>query len=191
MAQRQDALHTLGFAVWSDDIALVRELLDAGTPVDDYGTDDTAGKTPLMESVDEIEPFYDSTRVLLTRLLLSAGADVDRPDNSGRTALHYAVGAGRAAVELLLAAGADPNAAREGGLAPLHEAILRGNASAIEALCRAGRYESRAPGKDRPYPIRPLDREPRRLHPCGTECRDPATYIRIERARQSNPLDQR
>ncbi|KQQ96369.1 hypothetical protein ASF72_01535 [Arthrobacter sp. Leaf141] len=138
MAQRPDALHTLGFAVWSDDIALVRELLDAGTPVDDYGINDTAGKTPLMESVDEIEPFYDSTRVLLTRLLLSAGADVDRPDNSGRTALHYAVGAGRAAVELLLAAGADPNAAREGGLAPLHEAILRGNASAIEALCRAG-----------------------------------------------------
>lgn len=138
MGQRSDATHTLGFAVWSDDVALVRELLDAGTPVDDYGIDTAAGKTPLMESVDEVETFYDSTRVFLTRLLLSAGADVDRPDNSGRTALHYAVGAGHVAVELLLTAGADPNAAPEGGLAPLHEAILRGNASAIEALCRGG-----------------------------------------------------
>lgn len=129
---------TLGFAVWSDNVALVRELLDAGAPVDNYGSDTVAGVTPLMESVDELEPFYDASRLVLTQLLLSAGADVARRDNTGRTALHYAVGAGRMAVEALLAAGSDVNAAGEGGATPLHEAIVRGNVSTIEALCQGG-----------------------------------------------------
>ncbi|WP_425359382.1 ankyrin repeat domain-containing protein [Arthrobacter celericrescens] len=91
-----------------------------------------------MESVNELEPFYDASRLVLTHLLLSAGADVARRDNTGRTALHYAVGAGRAAVEALLAAGSDVNAAGDGGATPLHEAIVRGNVSAIEALCQGG-----------------------------------------------------
>lgn len=129
---------TLGFAVWSDNVALVRELLNAGAPVDNYGSDTAADVTPLMESVDELEPFYDSSRLVLTQLLLSAGADVARRDNAGRTALHYAVGAGRMAVDVLLAAGSDVNAAGDGGVTPLHEGIVRGNVSAIEALCHGG-----------------------------------------------------
>jgi|GEM_PF-3719832 len=142
MRSKPSAARTLGFAVWSDNIVLARELLDAGAPVDNYGSDTAADVTPLMESVDELEPFYDATRVALTRLLLSAGADVARRDNAGRTALHYAVGAGRAAVELLLAAGADVNAVGDGGVTPLHEAIVRGNVSAIEALCQGGANRS-------------------------------------------------
>ena len=129
---------TLGFAVWSDNLALVRELLNAGATVDNYGSEAAADVTPLMESVDELEPFYDASRLVLTQLLLSAGADVARRDNAGRTALHYAVGAGAMAVEVLLAAGSDVNAAGDGGATPLHEAIVRGNVSAIKALCRGG-----------------------------------------------------
>src|SRR5690349_19919501 len=59
----------LGFAVWSDDLPRVRELLTGGASADDYG-DGVADKTPLMESVDELEAFYDSDRADVTRLLL-------------------------------------------------------------------------------------------------------------------------
>jgi ankyrin repeat protein len=138
MPSKPSTPRTLGFAVWSDNVALVRELLDAGAPVDNYGSDTAADVSPLMESVDELEPFYDNSRLVVTQLLLSAGADVSRRDNAGRTALHYAVGAGGFAVEVLLAAGSDVNAVDDGGGTPLHEAIVRGNVSAIEALCHGG-----------------------------------------------------
>jgi len=142
MPSKPSTPRTLGFAVWSDNVALARELLDAGAPVDNYGSDTVADMTPLMESVDEPEPFYDASRLVLTRLLLSSGADVARRDNTGRTALHYAVGAGGMAVEVLLAAGSDVNAAGDGGATPLYEAIVRGNVSAIEALCQGGANRS-------------------------------------------------
>lgn len=138
MPPKPSTPRTLGFAVWSDNVALVRELLAAGAPVDHYGSDTAADITPLMESVDELEPFYDDYRLVLTQLLLSADANIARRDNTGRTALHYAVGAGAMAVEVLLAAGSDVNAAADEGATPLHEAIVRGNVSAIEALCRGG-----------------------------------------------------
>jgi len=142
MPSKPSTPRTLGFAVWSDNVALVRELLDAGAPVDNYGSDTAADVTPLMESVDEPEPYYDASRLVLTQLLLSAGADVSRRDNTGRTALHYAVGAGRIAVEAILAAGSDANAADDEGATPPHEAIVRGNVSAIEALCQGGANRS-------------------------------------------------
>jgi ankyrin repeat protein len=127
----------LGFAVWSDDEARVRTLLAEGAPADDYG-DGVVDKTPLMESVDEIEGFYDDSRAAVTRLLLDHQADVHRRDRDGWTALHYAVGAGRAAVLLLLEAGADPNAAAADGATPLHEAVRRMNAGSVVALCSFG-----------------------------------------------------
>lgn len=127
----------LGFAVWSDNGVRVRKLLAGGTPADDYG-DGIVDKTPLMESVDELEAFYDSDRADLTRLLLEHRADVHRRDRDGRTALHYAVGAGRTAVLLLLEAGADPNAAATDGSTPLHEAVRRMNAGSVAALCISG-----------------------------------------------------
>ncbi|WP_284528123.1 ankyrin repeat domain-containing protein [Microbacterium sp. T2.11-28] len=142
MPSQPSSPRTLGFAVWGNDIALVRELLDAGAAVDSYGSDTADDVTPLMESVDEMEPFYDASRAGLTQLLLSAGADVMRCDSAGRTALHYAAGAGCTAIELLLAAGADADAADGEGVTPLHEAIDRGNISAIEALCRGGANRS-------------------------------------------------
>lgn len=130
------APRTLGFAVWSENVDLVRELLVAGAPVDDYGSK-TPGVTPLMESVDEPEAFYDDSRSAITHLLLSAGADPNRRDHAARGALHYAAGAGARAVDLLLAAGAEPNAVDDRGRTALHEAIDRGSVTAALVLCRS------------------------------------------------------
>ena len=91
-----------------------------------------------MESVDEVEAFYDDSRAGVTLLLLDHQADVHRRDANGWTALHYAVGAGRVAVLLLLKAGADLDAAAGDGTTPLHEAVRRMNIGSVTALCRFG-----------------------------------------------------
>jgi ankyrin repeat protein len=140
MSAAEPALPTpsgLGFAVWSDDEARVRGLLAEGASPDDYG-DGVVDKTALMESVDEVEAFYDESRAAVTRLLLGHRADVHRRDGNGWTALHYAVGAGHAAVQLLLEAGADPNAAGADGWTSLHEAVRRMNAGSVATLCCLG-----------------------------------------------------
>jgi ankyrin repeat protein len=94
-------------------------------------------KTPLMESLDEVEAFYDNDRRAMTALLLEHGADVQRRDESGRSPLHYAADVGAAAVEMLLSGGAAVNA-QDDGTTPLHVAVERGSVTAVEALLRAG-----------------------------------------------------
>ncbi|WGL52515.1 ankyrin repeat domain-containing protein [Nocardioides sp. BP30] len=146
----------LGFAVWSDDLERVRSLLSAGAAADEYG-DGVADATPLMESVDEVEYFYDDERSAMTKLLLDHGAEVNRQNSDGRTALHYAAGAGRTAVELLLEGGADPNAVAVDGRTPLHEAVDLLNLGAVQALCGAG-ADRTATDRDGRTPADLLDR---------------------------------
>lgn len=142
--------------MWCDDLERVRSLLDAGAAADGDGDGD-GDRTPLMESVDEVEDSYDDERFATTKLLLEHGADANRQDSVGRTALHYAASAGRAAVELLLEGGADPNAVAVDSRTPLHEAVDRWNPGAVQALCSAG-ADRTATDRDGQAPADLIDR---------------------------------
>jgi uncharacterized protein len=77
----------------------------------------------------------------VARLLVEAGADVNRPsDNSFRVApLHSAVESGNVALlELLLAHGAKPDQVEFLEATPLHSAAARGNREMVEKLLAAG-----------------------------------------------------
>lgn len=77
----------------------------------------------------------------IARLLVEAGADVNRPsDNAIRVApLHSAVESGNVALlELLLAHGAKPDPVEFLEATPLHSAAARGNREMVEKLLAAG-----------------------------------------------------
>jgi ankyrin repeat protein len=70
------------------------------------------GETPLHKAI-----FNNSVRLLMVNLLIKAGSNVNKGNDYGETALHYAVRLGREdLVSILLKAGADVNAA--GGKEP-------------------------------------------------------------------------
>lgn len=73
------------------------------------------------------------------RKALKAGADVDKQDKDGWTALLFAATEGQEqAVRLLLSAGADPNFAGNKGETPLLCAVMSGKATLVGALLDAG-----------------------------------------------------
>jgi ankyrin repeat protein len=73
------------------------------------------------------------------RLLLTAGADVDRRNDRGQTPLGGVAFKGDTAlVELLLAAGADLEADNGGGMTPLMFAAMFGRTAVVTQLQRAG-----------------------------------------------------
>ena len=90
--------------------------LRAGESLDDI---DEYGFTPLIESAI-------TRQIHIAKLLLDKGVDVNKPDVTGRTALHWAVdNADLEFVRLLLVKGADPNAYTRAGLSVLVYPILR------------------------------------------------------------------
>lgn len=89
-----------------------------GESIDDI---DEYGFTPLIETaiVENIE---------IAKQLLDAGADIDKPDVTGRTALHWSVDNNNLDfTRFLLANGASPNAFTQGGQPVLVYPLLRQN----------------------------------------------------------------
>jgi ankyrin repeat protein len=106
----------------------LRLLLAAGSPPD--SPDDPYGRTPLMEAAASASPEC-------VALLLAAGADPARFDQTATTALHFA-SARPEATRLLLAAGANPNAITEYTYwTPLHDAAAYGDPAVIRLLLAA------------------------------------------------------
>jgi len=72
-------------------------------------------------------------------VLLQEGVDINAKDESGQTALHYAVrGDHKELTEFLIAKGADVNAKDKGGNTPLNRATWRGNKDIIRILVTKG-----------------------------------------------------
>ena len=87
-----------------------------GASLDDI---DEYGFTPIIEGIITRQP-------LVVEALIIRGADVNKPDVTGRSALHWAVdNADIAVMRLLLKSGANPNAYTTAGLSVLVYPILR------------------------------------------------------------------
>ena len=127
----------------------VELLLEAGAGVDE--TDDRDGKTALMYGAEgpsrthtylcQRKDWGDFSRGCYKcfRLLLEAGADIEKADEHGTTALTFAAGdGGRDYVQLLLDAGADVDRADNFGETALMYAAERGLTGAVRLLLEAG-----------------------------------------------------
>lgn len=103
--------------------------LREGNTLDDI---DEFGFTPLIESVL-------MRRTDITAALLERGVVVNKPDVTGRTALHWAVDNNdMKACRLLLKSGANPNASTHAGMSVLVYPILRGQAALKQLLYQHG-----------------------------------------------------
>jgi hypothetical protein len=101
----------LSFAAENNpDSAVVALFLAAGQEAD---VPDWEGFTPLMFAAEK-------GRLETVRLLIAAGANVNRKSESGLTALHLAAGGNKdeKVARLLLGAGADPSLSTRDGLSP-------------------------------------------------------------------------
>jgi cytohesin len=118
------------WAAYSGTAETVKLLLDAGSPAD--ADADPHGETPMMTA-----SWYNHEDMV--RLLLAAGADPNRRDQSSLTALHLAARTDNAAlVQLLLDAGANPNVVSESLYeTPMHEAAMRSVPAVIAVLATA------------------------------------------------------
>jgi ankyrin repeat protein len=131
----------LMMAVLSEDIEIVEELLGSGAQVDVYGSDPEHRRVTLTElQLAAGRCSYD-----LVEVLLSAGADVNKPaaGSEGKTALQGAVdGDDESIVQLLLEAGAHVNAPGNPGAeyprTPLLAAVENGNVELVRDLLDAG-----------------------------------------------------
>lgn len=101
---------------------------------DGFSLDDIDGYgfTPLIESVITRQPH-------IADALVKRGVDVNKPDVTGRTALHWAVDQGELSLSrFLLSSGANPNAYDRNGLSVLVYPVLRGQNELKHVLYQHG-----------------------------------------------------
>lgn len=103
--------------------AAIIEMLDNRPDAVNAGSQ---GQTLLMQAVE-------SGRLEIARLLLDRGADLERKDAKGQTALFKAIGQPEL-VDILLNAGADPNLVDRQGKTAVHVAIDAGSIESIRLL---------------------------------------------------------
>ncbi len=111
----------------------LRELLQAGAVVD---TQDHLGKTMLMTCVS----YRRRETTDIVRILLAAGADVDKTNLAGATAIMYLLihHNTRGILAMMLQAGANVNIKDDNGNTALHLAACRSSARTIQMLINAG-----------------------------------------------------
>ena len=102
-------------------------LLEQGANIDAYAVETW---TPLTAAAA-------SGRLEIVKVLIAAGAKINKPDRGGNTALSWAAFHGHIEIlQFLLDNGADPNAAREGGRASLLRRLRDRGYIEIENLLR-------------------------------------------------------
>lgn len=92
---------------------------------------------PLIQVIHAVNG--DGRHLVLTKLLLDAGADIEQSDQFKYTALHHAASWGyHDLVKYLLERGANPNACAEANTTPLMLAAMEEHLESIEILLRSG-----------------------------------------------------
>ncbi len=96
---------------------------------------EAAQQSTPAEPLVNLHDLVRGNQVEKVKALLATGADVNKPDDTGRTALHVAaLSNARAVAELLLAKGANPNAKDKDGKTPLALALQSKNTALIQLL---------------------------------------------------------
>lgn len=128
--QDNEGWSPLHVAVFHGDAGLVGELVAAGADVDANVI--ATGRTALIQAIEDGK--FD-----IARMLLDAGADVDRHKDGRTTPLMAAVAAGRDdLVRALIEKGADLNVRADDGRTALSIAEADGRKAIAEALIKAG-----------------------------------------------------
>jgi len=124
-AVSQAGLGRLLQAVWNEDAAAVKELLQTGI---NPNARTKMGAIPLHVAAKK-------DKAEITRTLIAHGADVNASDENGLTPLMAAASVGRVQnMEALLAAGADINAKDGQGYTALIWSVIKGSPEGVEAL---------------------------------------------------------
>lgn len=106
----------------------IKRLIEAGA---DVNAEDEGGNSPLLYAIWR-------NSVELTKLLISAGLNVDAKNKSGESLLHRVINSDIRNVHILIKAGADVNAQDNDGNTPLHKIADYRKLGTVELLISAG-----------------------------------------------------
>ncbi len=120
----------LGFACLEKNVELVKALIEHGAKVD---KSDQYDSIALMDSAENDEIGE------ITQILIKSGADVNKQNKGGLTALHCAAGSNNLkTAQILTKNGADVNKQNQEGMTPLHFAVRGKSVEAVEILIKRG-----------------------------------------------------